>query len=349
MPQAEQTLATRAYKLTNYGVEFSRPLTADEFEELGYVLTRITNSLPWLWGDWLLAGEAAWDDEARYRLASSISGQPRARLAAFLRVAVSYRHADRLYAPWPYYCAALRSRRVTDSPRCGWCRSTTGRSTSSWRSCGVGGASGGRRGARRRDGDRADGGRVPSVRDAVRRAGRGSGADRCGRRSHVDRFTPDVGEGAHRARSGPAVAVGVGERLEDVQQPRPPSFRRGVIRFADGVGGPLAMRQLDRLAPRGRGRRAERLWHRAPRLSGWWRRSAVELLVQRVTLADGIAVCGRAPRLCRRWIVANAALAISDRRHAARAAGTAPPSPSAGGSRAAPATPVSRRSGRPCA
>ena len=108
MPQAEQTLATRAYKLTNYGVEFSRPLTADEFEELGYVLTRITNSLPWLWGDWLLAGEAAWEDEARYRLASSISGQPRARLAAFLRVAVSYRHADRLYAPWPYYCAALR-------------------------------------------------------------------------------------------------------------------------------------------------------------------------------------------------------------------------------------------------
>ena len=84
MPQAEQTLAPRAYKLTNYGVEFSRPLTADEFEELGQVLTRITNSLPWLWGDWLLAGEAAWEDEARYRLASEIQ-RPAARTPGGLR------------------------------------------------------------------------------------------------------------------------------------------------------------------------------------------------------------------------------------------------------------------------
>jgi hypothetical protein len=102
-----QPPSTRSYRLTNYGVEFSRGLTPAEFEELGQVLTRITNSMPWVVGDWLLAGEAMWGDKERYRLASEITAQPRARLLDYVRVAVSYRHQDRALAPWSYYRAAL--------------------------------------------------------------------------------------------------------------------------------------------------------------------------------------------------------------------------------------------------
>ena len=60
-----QTLATRAYKVTNYGVEFSRPLTADEFEALGHLVARVANATPWAVGDWLLAGEHMWNDGER--------------------------------------------------------------------------------------------------------------------------------------------------------------------------------------------------------------------------------------------------------------------------------------------
>ena len=57
-------------------------LTPVEFEELGRALTRIAPATPWCVGDWLLAGEAMWnDDQVRYRLAGEITGQSRARLA----------------------------------------------------------------------------------------------------------------------------------------------------------------------------------------------------------------------------------------------------------------------------
>jgi hypothetical protein len=103
-----ETSGARGYRLTKWGVEFSRGVTPAEFEELGRVLTRITNSMPWAVGDWLLAGEHLWDDDGkRYDLASAIMGQPRKRLAEYVRVSVSYRHADRAFAPWSYYRAAL--------------------------------------------------------------------------------------------------------------------------------------------------------------------------------------------------------------------------------------------------
>jgi hypothetical protein len=99
--------SARSYRLTKYGLEFSRGLTPAEFEELGRVLTRISNSMPWAIGDWLLAAEAMWNDKERYRLASEITGQPRARLAEYVRVAVSFQHEARCFAPWAYYRAAL--------------------------------------------------------------------------------------------------------------------------------------------------------------------------------------------------------------------------------------------------
>jgi hypothetical protein len=106
-PSAIDAVNHRGYRLTKWGVEFSRPVTPAEFEELGQVLMRIANATPWAVGDWLLAGEPLWDEGERYRLASAITGQPRRRLVEYVRVSASYEHRWRGFAPWSFYRMAL--------------------------------------------------------------------------------------------------------------------------------------------------------------------------------------------------------------------------------------------------
>jgi len=100
-------LAARPYKLTDCGVEFSRPLNAIEFHSLGRLLSKMGNATPWLVGDWLLAGTSIWNNGERYRVALEITGQTFQRLGQYVRVAGSYQLDERDLAPWLYYRAAL--------------------------------------------------------------------------------------------------------------------------------------------------------------------------------------------------------------------------------------------------
>ena len=71
------------------------------------MLTCVNNATPWSIGDCLLAGEAMWNDQVRYRLAGETTGQSRARPAGERAVAASYAHAERGLAQWSYYRAAV--------------------------------------------------------------------------------------------------------------------------------------------------------------------------------------------------------------------------------------------------
>jgi len=100
------SVAARSFRLTKVGVEFSRAPTPEELVQLGRALTQVANAQPWAWGDFLLAAEHVWGDAERYRAAMAITGQRRAVLAAYVRVAISFRHEERHLAPWPFYQAA---------------------------------------------------------------------------------------------------------------------------------------------------------------------------------------------------------------------------------------------------
>src|SRR5688572_2969294 len=107
MSEDIEVRTTRGYRLTKVGVEFVRPLTSAEFEELGRVLARIANATPWSVGDWLLEAASISEIGERYRLVEEITGERYEQLRNLERVSASYGHDQRHLAPWRFYAAAL--------------------------------------------------------------------------------------------------------------------------------------------------------------------------------------------------------------------------------------------------